>query len=94
MLKQSPEAKFRKWSQTLSTPFQYQQTPRGYTFKCQHGPAECQGNTVHACAVKYVTQVKIQRFSTLEMSTKTKQIKLKYSYKQRIILSFTTHNKK
>lgn len=34
----------------------YQQSPRGYTFKCQHGPAECQGNMVHACAIKYVAK--------------------------------------
>ncbi|CAB4068510.1 IFI30 [Lepeophtheirus salmonis] len=26
----------------------------GYTFSCQHGPTECLGNMVHACAIKYV----------------------------------------
>ena len=26
----------------------------GYTFECQHGPTECLGNTVHACAARHV----------------------------------------
>ena len=26
-----------------------------YAFNCQHGPPECEGNKVHACVVKYVT---------------------------------------
>ena len=26
----------------------------GYDFDCQHGPPECLGNTIHACAVQYV----------------------------------------
>ena len=39
--------------------FQYQQSARGYTFKCQHGPAECQGNMVHACAIKHVAQASL-----------------------------------
>ena len=25
-----------------------------YNFQCQHGPAECQGNMVHACATRIV----------------------------------------
>ena len=25
----------------------------GYDFECQHGPAECQGNRLHACGLKY-----------------------------------------
>ena len=33
------------------------QGPKGedlYNFQCQHGPAECQGNMVHACATEVV----------------------------------------
>ena len=26
----------------------------GYSFQCQHGPAECQGNIYHACVVERV----------------------------------------
>lgn len=26
----------------------------GYSFNCQHGPTECIGNMIHACAIKYV----------------------------------------
>ena len=25
----------------------------GFRFRCQHGPAECQGNTFHACAAAH-----------------------------------------
>ncbi|XP_040573344.1 GILT-like protein 1 isoform X3 [Lepeophtheirus salmonis] len=28
--------------------------PDGFTFICQHGPTECLGNMVHACAIQYV----------------------------------------
>jgi len=28
----------------------------GYSFRCQHGPTECEGNIVHNCAVKYVQE--------------------------------------
>ena len=27
----------------------------GYTFDCQHGPRECQGNMMHACGIEYST---------------------------------------
>jgi len=27
----------------------------GYTFDCQHGPTECLGNMIHACAIKHVS---------------------------------------
>jgi len=27
-----------------------------YSFSCQHGPLECQGNILHNCAIKYVQQ--------------------------------------
>lgn len=26
----------------------------GYSFDCQHGPEECTGNMIHACAINYV----------------------------------------
>ena len=31
-----------------------------YTFDCQHGPVECQGNIVQGCTVKYVSDVAMQ----------------------------------
>eukprot|EP00096_Caligus_rogercresseyi_P008924 TRINITY_DN2924_c0_g1_i1.p1 TRINITY_DN2924_c0_g1~~TRINITY_DN2924_c0_g1_i1.p1 ORF type:complete len:208 (-),score=14.61 TRINITY_DN2924_c0_g1_i1:131-754(-) len=27
---------------------------KGFTFECQHGPNECQGNMIHACAIEFV----------------------------------------
>ena len=30
------------------------QSDVGFDFDCQHGPPECLGNMIHACAVKYV----------------------------------------
>ncbi len=50
---------YQKFMMNTLIQFQYQQSPRGYTFKCQHGPAECLGNMVHACAIKHVAQVTI-----------------------------------
>jgi len=31
-----------------------ERTERGYSFQCQHGPAECLGNMYHACALENV----------------------------------------
>jgi len=31
----------------------------GYTFECQHGPEECMGNMIHACAVKHVKDSRV-----------------------------------
>ena len=27
-----------------------------FRFRCQHGPRECQGNTYHACAARYIRE--------------------------------------
>lgn len=35
--------------------FQTTASPDGtYSFTCQHGPVECQGNIIHSCAVSLV----------------------------------------
>lgn len=33
----------------------HRMNPQGaYAFECQHGPMECSGNMLHACAIKYI----------------------------------------
>ncbi|XP_059469911.1 GILT-like protein 1 [Neocloeon triangulifer] len=40
-----------------------------YKFSCQHGPLECHGNRVHACATKYVLdQLTLVRYTTCMIS--------------------------
>jgi interferon gamma-inducible protein 30 len=36
------------------------QGSEGWEFTCQHGPHECLGNTIQACALKYITDVLAQ----------------------------------
>lgn len=31
----------------------------GYHFECQHGPEECMGNMIHACAIKHVKDSRV-----------------------------------
>lgn len=38
---------------------QYTKGPHAYTFQCQHGPQECLGNTVHACAAQHVSSAPV-----------------------------------
>lgn len=33
---------------------QHKAGPRGMEFQCQHGPTECEGNKVHACAAQHI----------------------------------------
>ncbi|XP_049842060.1 gamma-interferon-inducible lysosomal thiol reductase-like isoform X2 [Schistocerca gregaria] len=40
-------------------------TPWGYVFTCQHGPTECQGNKIHACAA-VIVQDKEQQLRFVE----------------------------
>ncbi|XP_049768939.1 GILT-like protein 1 [Schistocerca cancellata] len=35
-------------------------TPTGYEFVCQHGPSECEGNKIHACAIDVLQEIDIQ----------------------------------
>uniref|UniRef100_A0A2P2I849 Gamma-interferon-inducible lysosomal thiol reductase-like n=1 Tax=Hirondellea gigas TaxID=1518452 RepID=A0A2P2I849_9CRUS len=32
----------------------------GYDFTCQHGPDECTGNMIHACAQKYIDDISVE----------------------------------
>ncbi|XP_063972838.1 gamma-interferon-inducible lysosomal thiol reductase-like [Diachasmimorpha longicaudata] len=34
--------------------------PNGYTFNCQHGPRECEANTIHACAIDVIKDPDVQ----------------------------------
>lgn len=40
------------------------------TFQCQHGKSECDGNIMHACAIKYIPKTSITPFIICTMSTK------------------------
>ncbi|CAG7829263.1 unnamed protein product, partial [Allacma fusca] len=42
-----------------------------YTFQCQHGPRECEGNKVHACALKYLPEESQAAFINCSMSSST-----------------------
>ncbi|CAG7724241.1 unnamed protein product, partial [Allacma fusca] len=45
--------------------------PNGtFTFQCQHGDAECQGNRVHACALKYYPETSAEAFVNCSMSSR------------------------
>ncbi|KAG4066482.1 hypothetical protein HA402_007118 [Bradysia odoriphaga] len=40
------------------------------TFQCQHGKSECEGNKMHACAIKYIPETTITQFIICSMSSK------------------------
>lgn len=34
--------------------------PNGYEFVCQHGPRECEANTIHACSIDIIKNPSVQ----------------------------------
>ncbi|XP_015184299.1 PREDICTED: gamma-interferon-inducible lysosomal thiol reductase-like [Polistes dominula] len=48
-LKENVKVKLVPYGKALTT-----QNDHTYEFKCQHGPIECQGNMVHACAIDLI----------------------------------------
>jgi len=47
-----------------------------YSFTCQHGPTECEGNIVHNCAVKYVPEASLLPYINCMMKDNYEPLKI------------------